>query len=35
MAVKDLLDSEPAKEARPGAKTAGALPKPRPGDKPT
>ncbi len=35
MAVKDLLDSEPAQKARPGAKAAGALPKLRPGDKPT
>lgn len=30
MTVKDLLDSEPARKAKPGAKEAGALPKTRP-----
>jgi hypothetical protein len=35
MAVKDLIDSEPAKKAKPGAKAAGEVSKPRPGDRPT
>ncbi len=30
MTVKDLLDSEPARKAQPGAKEARALPKPCP-----
>lgn len=31
MTVKDLLDSEPARKAKPGAKDTGTLPKPHPG----
>ncbi len=35
MSVKDLLDSEPARKAKPGAKEAGKLPKRRQGGKTT
>lgn len=35
MAIKDMLDSDPAKKARPGAAAANAQQEPRQGDKPT
>ena len=35
MALKDLLDSEPAQKTKPGAKAAEALPKPHPNDRVT